>query len=108
MEDYKALNPYNDILKSNDNDATRIQAYCQSQRSERNARFRVKMLDENFQGVTPDQILSKRLYEPGYVDPRNCLVLWARPTKEAMDVVAICQRRLQEVNPGKFYESSPT
>lgn len=40
--------------------------------------------------------------EEGYVDPRNCLVVWARPTEGVKGLVAECQRRLKDVASSEF------
>ena len=104
LDTNKAPNPYNSILESNGNDAKRIQGCCDSQRKDRNSKFRVQMLAEDFEGLQPDQILSKRLYEPDYVDPRNCLVFWARPTLAVRNLVARCQQELQAVHPSQSHD----
>ena len=36
---------------------------------------------------------------PGYVDPRNCLVFWARPPERIRQLVAFLQQRLLEYAP---------
>jgi hypothetical protein len=52
--------------------------------------------------VTVDQILAKLedpSIEPGFQDPRNCLVFWARPPAAVRTLIAEVQRRLLSVAP---------
>ena len=52
--------------------------------------------------MTVDQILEKLenpSIEPGYVDPRSCLVFWARPTTTVKSLIAEVQKRLLKVAP---------
>lgn len=58
------------------------------------------MLSRDFAGLNADAILAQLLADPAYVDPRNSLTLWARPTRAVADLVAAVQRRLQELAPG--------
>jgi hypothetical protein len=56
---------------------TKIQEKYQLHRTTRNAQQKAKMLDKNFQGVNIDPILLRLqdpTVEPGFKDPRNCLV----------------------------------
>lgn len=49
--------------------------------------------------MTIDETLLKLETEPGYVDTRNCLVFWARPTPAVKSLIATIQQRLREVVP---------
>jgi vesicle-fusing ATPase len=63
------------------------------------------MLDEAFAGVSIDPILKKlndTVSEPGYVDPRHCLVFWGRPTQAVKDLIHRVQKELQTVAPSKL------
>jgi vesicle-fusing ATPase len=75
-------------------------------RSTRNSQQKVKLLDENFDGVSIDTILA-RLYdpsiEPGYQDPRHCLVFWGRPTQKVKDMIEGVQHELSSVAPSEFH-----
>ena len=71
----------------------------------------------DFPGVTVDPILQELEYARGSpaaqyafpgsprkrgedeIDPRNCLVFWARPTKPVMDLIGRIQLRLKELAP---------
>ena len=81
---------------------TQIQARYDTHRTNRNNQQRAKLLAPDFPGVTIDEILA-RLENPssypGYQDPRNCLVFWARPPKHLRSLIAEVQRRLLEVAP---------
>jgi vesicle-fusing ATPase len=63
------------------------------------------MLAPDFPGVSIDPILlrlSDPTVEPGYVDPRHCLVFWARPTQKVKDLILQVQNQLQTVAPSTF------
>jgi vesicle-fusing ATPase len=63
------------------------------------------MLDEGFAGVSIDPILRKLndpASEPGYVDPRHCLVFWGRPTRAIKDLIHRVQQELQTVAPSEM------
>jgi len=62
------------------------------------------MLDMSFNGVNIDQILLRLedpTIEPGYTDPRHCLVFWARPTQKVKDLISQVQQELLTVAPSK-------
>ncbi len=71
-------------------------------RTTRNDQQKAKLLEPSFPGVTIDQIL-RRIedpeVEPGYVDPRHCLVFWARPPQTLKDMVKEVQKMLLAVAP---------
>lgn len=63
------------------------------------------MLHEDFSGVTIDPILlrlSDPTIEPGYVDPRNCLVFWARPPQRIKELILKVQKELSAAAPSKL------
>jgi vesicle-fusing ATPase len=69
-------------------------------RSARNAQQKSKLLDASFAGVSIDHVLqrlSDPSIEPGYVDPRHCLVFWGRPTQKVKDVIERVQKELSSV-----------
>jgi hypothetical protein len=52
--------------------------------------------------VTVDEILAKledSSIEPGFQDPRNCLVFWARPPKSVRELILEVQKKLLMVAP---------
>jgi vesicle-fusing ATPase len=63
------------------------------------------LLDESFAGVSIDPVLAKLSYpsiEPGYVDPRHCLVFWGRPTTKVKDLIERVQHELSLVAPSEL------
>ncbi len=74
----------------------------------RNDQQRTKILNPAFAGVILDPIL-QRLENPkleaGYVDPRHCLVFWARPPIAVRELIANIQQKLRQIAPSKvLYE----
>jgi hypothetical protein len=71
----------------------------------RNNQQREKILADSFSGWSIDEIL-KRLDGPakedGFVDPRNCLVIWARPSPQVRDLIGFVQNELKSVAPCKI------
>lgn len=73
-------------------------------RTSRNAQQKAKMLDKDFPGPAIDPILlrlSDTTVEPGYVDPRHCLVFWGRPTQKIKDLINRVQQELLSVAPSE-------
>ncbi|KAI5364293.1 putative cyclic phosphodiesterase [Septoria linicola] len=101
-DDTKTDNPYHDLITSCKNDPAEIQKRYNNHRTNRNAQQKDKLLASDFPGVTIDQILAKLespQQNPGYVDPRHCLVFWARPPARAKALIAETQQALKEVAP---------
>lgn len=114
-------NPYDALIAACDNDPVgenantgncgsnkTLQAQIQSKydfhRTARNNQQKAKLLDANFSGVSIDPILlrlSDPTIEPGYVDPRHCLVFWGRPTQKVKDLINRVQQELQTASPSK-------
>jgi hypothetical protein len=95
-----------------------IQKAYQTHRIARNANQRERLLSPEFPGVSIDYILQELEYTRGKnaavtyafpenapkrseaeIDPRNCLVFWARPTEVVMDLLQRIQLRLKELAP---------
>ncbi len=79
-----------------------IQALYESHRRKRNEEQREKLLDPAFEGVVLDPILQKIAdpeIEPGYIDPRHCLVFWARPPAHIRTLIAQVQQKLLTAAP---------
>lgn len=97
---------------------TRIQKAYETHRTTRNAQQRAKLLSPGFAGVIVDKTLQELEHvrcvreipelagqakrSPELVDPRNCLVFWARPTDAVLDLVGAVQEKLRELAPGLF------
>ncbi|KAI9753983.1 MAG: hypothetical protein M4579_004913 [Chaenotheca gracillima] len=95
-------NPYDAFIQTANGDDAQIQSRYETHRLTRNAQQRAKLLDANFSGVTIDPILKKLedpSIEPGYRDPRHCLVFWARPPAKVRALVSEVQRRLHLMAP---------
>ncbi|KAF2206407.1 hypothetical protein CERZMDRAFT_53182 [Cercospora zeae-maydis SCOH1-5] len=100
--DQKTDNPYHDLIESCSNDRAQIQNRYENHRVNRNGQQREKLLAPDFPGVTIDEILAKLenpQQNPGYEDPRHCLVFWARPTAHVKAIVAEVQQALRKVAP---------
>ncbi|KAJ5925097.1 hypothetical protein N7454_007736 [Penicillium verhagenii] len=95
-------NPFQVLIEEAKDDPTTLQLRYQGHRVARNEQQRAKILAENFPGWSLDEIL-RRLDGPekedGYVDPRNCLVIWARPPPQIRDLICFIQSELKEVSP---------
>ena len=79
-----------------------VQAVYETHRMARNAQQRDKLLDPAFPGVTIDPVLHKIVNPaqyPGYTDPRNCLVFWARPSTVVKKLIEELQKQLCELAP---------
>ena len=82
-----------------------IQERYSAHRETRNGQQKIKLLDRNFPGVSIDPILlrlSDPTIEPGYKDPRYCLVFWARPTQKVKNLIHQVQQKLLAVAPSEF------
>lgn len=81
-----------------------MQARYTTHRTTRNAQQKAKMLDKDFSGPSIDPILL-RLHdptvEPGFVDPRHCMVFWARPNKNIKKLIEHVQEELLTVAPSE-------
>jgi hypothetical protein len=86
-----------------------IQSRYQTHRTTRNAQQKAQMLAPDFPGVNIETILQRLenpSIEPGFVDPRNCLVFWARPTEKIKQLINRVQQELLAVAPSTFYTLS--
>ena len=82
---------------------TSIQARYQQHRRTRNHQQKDKILSPDFPGWILDDVLTKldgHSKQLDYVDPRNCLVLWARPTQKVKNLIEVVQQKLRSVAPG--------
>ncbi|KAI9793645.1 MAG: transport between ER and Golgi ATPase protein [Peltula sp. TS41687] len=95
-------NPYDALIEACQGDPAQIQARYEAHRRARNEQQRLKLLDPGFTGVSLDPILQRvhdPSIEPGYVDPRNCLVFWARPPKRIRHLIGDVQQKLLSIAP---------
>ncbi|KAI9805361.1 MAG: transport between ER and Golgi ATPase protein [Piccolia ochrophora] len=102
VSSHTSKNPYDALIDASNGRSAQIQVRYDKHRTTRNDQQKVKLLDPNFPGVTLDTIL-QRIEEakttPGYVDPRHCLVFWARPPEKVRELIREVQRRLITVAP---------
>ncbi|KAI8725204.1 hypothetical protein NCS52_00091000 [Fusarium sp. LHS14.1] len=79
-----------------------IQTLYSVHRTKRNAQQAEKFLDSNFKELIIDQYLLRledQTVEPGFRDPRNCLVFWARPPDHVIRLAGKLQELLKQAAP---------
>jgi len=82
-----------------------MQARYSTHRTTRNAQQKEKLLADDFQGLIIDPILLRledQSIEPGFTDPRHCMVFWARPPKHIRDLIVKVQEELKSVAPSTY------
>lgn len=82
-----------------------LQERYQQHRVTRNEQQKAKILDDEFKGWILDEHLVKLQgprRDPGYVDPRYCLVFWARPPSRLRKLVEVIQAKLTDAAPGEL------
>ncbi|KAK5940879.1 hypothetical protein PMZ80_007296 [Knufia obscura] len=95
-------NPYDGIIEACNNDPKLIQARYDLHRKTRNQQQKDKILFPDFPGWILDEVLTKLdgpQRDPNFIDPRNCLVFWARPTQKIKSLIEIIQQKLKHVVP---------
>lgn len=79
-----------------------IQSLYSTHRVTRNSQQRDKFLSSEFEEVIVDPILlrlERPDIEPGFTDPRNCLVFWARPPEHILKLASHLQSLLKKAAP---------
>ncbi|ROW08176.1 hypothetical protein VPNG_06902 [Cytospora leucostoma] len=92
-------NPYKALIKACHDDATEIQSLYSTHRVTRNSQQRDKFLSSDFKEVLVDPFLLRLEnpdIEPGFTDPRNCLVFWARPPEHILKLASHLQSLLKQ------------
>ncbi|KAF3760826.1 hypothetical protein M406DRAFT_93660, partial [Cryphonectria parasitica EP155] len=95
-------NPYNALIKACNDDQAEIQSLYSTHRVTRNGQQKAKFLSQDFKEVLIDPFLLRLenpTLEPGFSDPRNCLVFWARPPDHVVKLVAHLQALLKKAAP---------
>jgi len=95
-------NPYDALLEACNDDAAQLQTRYATHRNTRNGQQKEKLLSPEFSGLIIDPILERLMnpsIEPGFVDPRNCLVFWARPPSHIRSLVDQVQQKLLTLAP---------
>ena len=91
---------------------TEIQTLYSTHRVTRNAQQKEKFLSCDFNEVIIDPFLLRierpEFAEPGFADPRYCLVFWARPPDHVIRLAAHLQTMLREAAPSKLHSSCCT
>ncbi|KAF2012025.1 hypothetical protein BU24DRAFT_267804 [Aaosphaeria arxii CBS 175.79] len=103
-------NPYDALIEACSNDVTQIQSRYATHRETRNTQQKSKLLAKDFPGVNIDPILLRledATVEPNFVDPRHCLVFWARPTEKIKDIIQHVQQELLTVAPNLWLMPRP-
>ncbi|KAJ5498997.1 RNA ligase/cyclic nucleotide phosphodiesterase [Penicillium expansum] len=99
-------NPFQSLIAEANNDSATLQSRYENHRVARNSQQSAKILAESFPGWSLDEIL-KRLDGPGkedgFVDPRNCLVIWARPSPQVRDLICFIQNELKSISPCRLF-----
>lgn len=96
-------NPYNALIKACNGREAEIQSLYSTHRTARNEQQKQKFL-VGFNEVITDPILMRLedpTLEPGFQDPRNCLVLWARPPGHVLELASHLQHMLKQAAPSK-------
>ncbi|RHZ55958.1 hypothetical protein CDV55_103348 [Aspergillus turcosus] len=102
-------NPFQTLITETNNDAAQLQSRYENRRVNRNAQQASKILAPDFAGWNLDKILMRLdgpAKEEGFVDPRNCLVIWARPPSPIRDLVKFVQSELRSVAPTLWFMPS--
>ncbi|KAF4552510.1 Hypothetical protein D9617_10g074930 [Elsinoe fawcettii] len=92
-------NPYDGLIEACHDDPKQIQTKYETHRNTREGQQKAKLLSADFDAVIVDETLLKLETQPGYVDPRNCLVFWARPPKALRSLIVQIQQKLKDVVP---------
>ncbi|KAF4153585.1 hypothetical protein CNMCM6069_000600 [Aspergillus lentulus] len=99
-------NPFQALITETNNDAAQLQSRYENHRVNRNAQQAAKILAPDFAGWDLDDILTRLdgpAKEEGFVDPRNCLVIWARPPSPIRDLIKFVQSELRSVAPTLWF-----
>ncbi|CDM31099.1 hypothetical protein CBS147333_2399 [Penicillium roqueforti] len=95
-------NPFQSLIAEANDDSAIIQSRYENHRVARNSQQSAQILADGFPGWSLDEIL-KRLDGPekedGFADPRNCLVIWARPSPQVCDMIRFIQNELKSISP---------
>lgn len=82
-----------------------IESLYSTHRVARNAQQKDKFLSPEFKEVLIDPFLLRLenpSMEPGFSDPRNCLVFWARPPEHVVKLAAHLQSLLKKAAPSRW------
>jgi len=95
-------NPYDGLINACHGDPRLIQERYTAHRQARNGQQRGKILGDDFRGWILDEYLVKLdgpQRDDSFVDPRNCLVFWGRPTQKVKTLIDVVQSKLKDAAP---------
>ncbi|CZR59861.1 uncharacterized protein PAC_09755 [Phialocephala subalpina] len=95
-------NPYDALIEACQNDPAKLQDRYSTHRVTRNGQQKEKLLSSGFSGLILDPILQRLTdasIEPGFQDPRYCLVFWARPPAHIRSLVDQVQQKMLSLAP---------
>ena len=96
-------NPYEALIKLGHDQPAGIQSIYSMHRTRRNAEQREKFVGPDYKELAIDPFLFRlenAEVEPGFRDPRNCLVFWARPPEHVIQLASHLQMLLKQAAPG--------
>lgn len=82
-----------------------IQMLYAAHRTKRNSQQREKFVSPEFKELIIDPFLLRlenKDIEPGFKDPRNCMVFWGRPPTHILELADKIQEKLQACAPSKY------
>ncbi|KAI0033947.1 60S ribosomal protein L44 [Vararia minispora EC-137] len=95
-------NPFDELIRIADREATRIQTFYEQHCSDRNRQQRDIMMSPTFSGLATDDILKQIIdpaIDPPFIDTRNAIALWTRPPQGVRDIVDAIQQKLSVLCP---------
>ncbi|KUJ11831.1 uncharacterized protein LY89DRAFT_688331 [Mollisia scopiformis] len=95
-------NPYDALIEACRDDPAKLQDKYSAHRVTRNSQQKEKLLSSDFSGLILDPILQRLTdssVQPGFRDPRHCLVFWARPPTHIRSLVERVQHKLLRLAP---------
>ncbi|EJD47703.1 hypothetical protein AURDEDRAFT_102401, partial [Auricularia subglabra TFB-10046 SS5] len=91
-------NPFQALIDATKGDLARLHDVYETHRTRRNAQQKALLLADGG-GIVVDDILAQLESDPTYTDPRNSLVIWARPPRAVRDIVQQIQAKLRALAP---------
>ncbi|KAK0614972.1 ureidoglycolate hydrolase [Bombardia bombarda] len=95
-------NPYDALINACSGRPAEIQSLYSTHRVTRNSQQRDKFLSPDFKELIIDPFLlrlERPEIEPGFQDPRYCLVFWARPPEHIIKLASHLQGLLKKASP---------
>lgn len=83
-------------------DPVQVAKIAAEHRQNRKNKHKEVLLGPDYPGVPIDEILTARLNDPDYIDPRNNLCLFAWPSNEVTGLISRIQWELRMLAPSRF------